>query len=322
MLSELGTYFSDRETKYEMINLVIQDLIGGVEVRSYEALDFETFVQIVDLAEPVTMKLTQIVSYTDEYGDTIRLAPNTEYEVDGRMALGILTYDDGFGDSGRIDRTASYLMEYVTAMTTTYSEEQMDAYLSSYYETVLTTGSTDSETDYLETCLKLTEENLSFYTFKGTQTNDTYVLDSAKIIEDIKIIMGEEAYAIATGTEVGTAEETTTEAEEETDTAEEATTEAEEDVVSSMGKSISVYNGAYINGLAGKWSNRLEAAGYTIERVDNYTEETLDNGKIIVKEEGWGVDLQQEYFPNAVIEVGTPEYGMDIQIILGRSEDF
>lgn len=328
--SELGTYFEDQETKYEMINLVVQDLIGGVEVRSYEAMDYETFVEMINWAEPVILKMTQIVSYTNEEGDTVRLAPNTEYEVDGRMALGILTYDDGFGsgDSGRIDRTATYLKKFVTSMTTTYTEEQMDEFLSSYYSTVLTTGSTDSESDYLATCLALDEDSLSFYTLKGTQKEDAYVLDPEKIIEDIKLVMGEDEYALATGT---TVEDEDTDDSEEKDTdstgednttaSEEATTE-DENVISSKDKSISVYNGAHISGIAGKWSNRLEADGYSVQRVDNYTGETLEHGKIIVKEEGWGKDLQEEYFPEAVIEVGTPDYGMDIQIILGRSEDF
>lgn len=322
-LSEVGTYFSEKETAYEMINLIIQELMGGVEVRSYEALDYDTFIQMVDLAEPVTMQLTQIVSYTDEYGDTKQLAPNNDYEVDGRMALGILTYTDGFGsgDSGRIDRTAAYLKEFVTSMTTTYTEEQMDAFLSSYYgELVKSTGSTDSETDYLDDILSLTEDNLSFYTLKGTQSETAYTLDAEKIQEDLKILMGEEAYAIATGTEVDDSDEGVS--EESTTAAEEATTAAEEDVISSKDKTISIYNGAYINRLAGDWRDRLEEEGYTIGRIDDYDGETLDHGKIIVKEEGWGKDLQEEYFPEASIEVGTPEDGMDIQIILGRSEDF
>lgn len=103
--------------------------------------------------------------------------------------------------------------------------------------------------------------------------------------------------------------------DQETDSSEDQPEE-----ISSVGKSISIYNGSRINGLAGRWKEKLTEDGYYIERVDNYSE-TLDNGIILVKEEGMGLDLQREYFPDAEIQVGTPEDDVDIQIILGKSED-
>ena len=143
-------------------------------------------------------------------------------------------------------------------------------------------------------------------------------MDSSRIQDDIKILMGEDAFELAT-----------TESQAETTTAAEAkSTEAEEEqeeetsLISSKDKTITIYNGAYINGLAGRWRDRLQEDGYQIEGIYNYSGGTRDTGKIIVSEEGMGVDLQKEYFPNAEIEVGVPEEGVDIQIILGRSEDF
>lgn len=60
--------------------------------------------------------------------------------------------------------------------------------------------------------------------------------------------------------------------------------------------------------------------GYQIARVDNYSE-SKTTGVILVTEEGMGLDLQREYFPEAEIQVGTPADDADIQIILGESED-
>lgn len=363
LLSDLGTYFYDRETKYQMIMLVIEDMLGGVKINSYEAMDYNTFVQVADLADPVMLELSQIVIFTDLQGEKHRLAPNTEYEIDGNMALGIMTYDDGFGsgDSGRMERTASYLKAFITSLTKNYTEEQMKEFLTSYYDMVISTGGTDDEDAYAKACLSIEKDTLSFYTMKGTQQEECYILDQEKIQDEIKEALGIIEYALLTDGDVDVAvkeaiaedsdsadtqtddnsvsnttankaetttkeEDTTVEAQgttAEAGTTTEATTEEEPDtVISSMDKTISIYNGAYINGLAGKWNRRLQAAGYDIEKVDNYEEATLDNGKIIVKEEGWGEDLQKEYFPNATIEVGTPEAGMDIQIILGKSEDF
>lgn len=316
-LSSIGTYYSELKTKYKMTTKAVQELIGGVEIDSYEALDYESMIQVVDLAEPVKCKLSQMVAYTDETGETMKLTPGEEHEIDGRKALGILTYTDGFGagDGGRIERSSAYLMEYVTAITTSYSKKQMSEYLSNYCNLITTNGSISDAISYLEDCLKLNEENLSFYTLKGTQKEEEYVLDGAKIQDDMKIIMGEDAFNLATTEEIK--EITTVAAEEGTTTAEE-----NEETISSRDKTITIYNGAYINGLAGKWRDRLSEEGYQIEGIYNYSGGTRDNGKIIVKEEGLGEDLKNEFFPNAEIEVGTPDDGADIQIILGRSEDF
>lgn len=344
-LSDIGTYFSERETKYEMINAVMQDYIGGIEVRSYEALDYDTFIQMIDLVNPVSFELTQIVSYLDENGETVQLSPNEDYLVDGKMALGMLTYSDGFGngDGGRIDRTAKYLTKFVTSITASHTKEQMAEFLTSYYDMVLTTGSTDNEQEYVEDCLNLTEENLTFYTLKGTQTEEAYVLDRDKIQEDMAILMGEDEFTIATGKEAPKSEEDTSEASgtntagEETatkdtegTTAGEATTESTEDTtsrtttgISSKDLSISVYNGAYINGLAGKWKAKLQAEGYYISHVNNYEDAVLENARIIVRQDGMGEDLKRLYFPHATIEVGIPDDDdADIQIILGKSEGF
>ena len=319
-LKDFGACYSDTKTKYEMITKVMQELIGGVSIDSYEALDYDGLIQVVDLADPVTVKVNEMVTYVDEDGETYKLTPGQEHEIDGRRALGILTYTDGFGsgDGGRIERSSDYLMEYVTSITTSYNKTQMSEYLSQYCKLIVTNGTINDASTYVEECLKLNEENLSFYTLKGSQKEDTYLLDSSRIQDDIKILMGEDAFELAT-----------TESQAETTTAAEAkSTEAEEEqeeetsLISSKDKTITIYNGAYINGLAGRWRDRLQEDGYQIEGIYNYSGGTRDNGKIIVSEEGMGVDLQKEYFPNAEIEVGVPEEGVDIQIILGRSEDF
>lgn len=326
MLSKIGTYYYDRETKYEMITKVIRDLIGGIKIDSYEALDYDSLIKVADLAKPVTVKLGQMVTYVDENGQNMKLTPGEEHEIDGRKAIGILTYTDGFGsgDGGRIERSVAYLMKYVTSMTTTYTRKEMSQYLSDYYGLVTTNGSLQDVDSYVADCLKLNEESLSFYTLKGSQQEDVYILDKDKIRNDMKILMGEEAYNLAS---TGQSETTTTAATtaDENVTEEGSTqTSPEEDTaaISSKDKTITIYNGAYINGLAGKWRKRLSEDGYYVEGIYNYTGGTRENGKIIVNEEGLGKDLQKEYFPNAEIEVGTPDDGADIQIILGRSEDF
>jgi len=97
-------------------------------------------------------------------------------------------------------------------------------------------------------------------------------------------------------------------------------TEEQIEEISSKGKLISVYNSTKISGLAGRWSDKLRNDGYRIQVINNY-DELLEEGLIIVKEKGMGLDLQKKYFPNAAVKVGKPDDEVDIQIILGKSED-
>ena len=307
-LAEIGTYFGDSNTKYKMINKVMEEIMGGIRISSYEYMNYDQLMQVIDLAAPVKTKLGDLISYVDEEGHTLSLTPNDEHEIDGRKALAVLTYDDGFGlgDSGRIKRSADYLTKYVTSITKKYNEEQMADYLKKYYEIVGKGGSGSDYEGYIHDCLKLDEENLSFYSLKGEQEENVYVLDVEKIREDIKIVMGEEAYAIATEGK-----------QKPEQTKPEAVTE-----VLSKDKAIGIYNSTKINGLAAGWKEKLEAEGYQVQGVYDYSGDPMTTGKIIVREEGMGKDLQKNYFPDVVIETGDPENGEDIQIVLGETEDF
>lgn len=91
---------------------------------------------------------------------------------------------------------------------------------------------------------------------------------------------------------------------------------AGENVKSSKGLNILVLNGSQISGLASATREKLSADGYTVGNIGDYTEETLTQTRIIVKEDGYGKDLQS-YFNSPEIITGTVQDGYDIQIILG-----
>ena len=75
-------------------------------------------------------------------------------------------------------------------------------------------------------------------------------------------------------------------------------------------------NGSQISGLASATREKLSADGYTVGNIGDYTEETLTQTRIIVKEDGYGKDLQS-YFNSPELITGTVQDGYDIQIILG-----
>ena len=89
----------------------------------------------------------------------------------------------------------------------------------------------------------------------------------------------------------------------------------------SYGLNIEVANGSNTDGLAAKNKSKLEADGYTVTGVLNYTGEKTENTRIYVRKDGQGKDLKN-YYPDCTIETNTDLLGenTDILIILGTNE--
>lgn len=118
-----------------------------------------------------------------------------------------------------------------------------------------------------------------------------------------------------------TTETLPTDATSEEPVTEEPTSEepATVEQISSVGHPIEVLNSTEVAGVAAGWQEKLNNAGFTVSQIGNYEVETLTNSKIIVTQDGMGMDLL-EYFPNASIEVGTIDSGAEIQVIVGTSD--
>lgn len=79
---------------------------------------------------------------------------------------------------------------------------------------------------------------------------------------------------------------------------------------------VEILNASNITGLAASYQQDLINAGYQVADIGNYTQGTLTQTKIIVKEESMGQGVLK-FFPNARIEIGTLREGLDIQVLLG-----
>ncbi len=88
---------------------------------------------------------------------------------------------------------------------------------------------------------------------------------------------------------------------------------------SSKGLNIIVLNGSRINGLASATQTKLNADGFSVNQIGDYTDETLTHTRIIVKESGIGNDLAG-YFTDPEIVTGDVQEGFDIEIILGTAD--
>lgn len=172
----------------------------------------------------------------------------------------------------------------------------MKEYLAKFYEVAKSNLSLQSKQKYASTYRNVNRDYIYYHVIPGVQQTDNYHVDTELTKELIMQLVNNEAYTI--------------------------TQDAKQNVepISSVGLRISLLNGSQITGLASQYSNIIKEAGYEIAEIGNYTEDVLQDTKIIVAREGMGRDLLP-LFKNAIIEVGTVPIGYDIQIILGVSEN-
>ena len=172
----------------------------------------------------------------------------------------------------------------------------MKEYLARFYEVAKSNLSLESKQKYASTYRNVNRDYIYYHIIPGVQEIDYYDADTELTKEFIDQLVNNEAYTV--------------------------TQDAQQNVepISSVGLRISLLNGSKITGLASKYSSIIQNAGFGVAEIGNYTDEILQDTKIIVTEEGMGRDLLP-LFQNAVVEVGSVPIGFDIQIILGVSEN-
>ncbi|WP_455716598.1 LytR C-terminal domain-containing protein [Anaerosporobacter sp.] len=172
----------------------------------------------------------------------------------------------------------------------------MKEYLSRFYGVAKSNLSLEGKQKYASTYRNVNRDYIYYHIVPGIHQTDYYDVDLELTKNLVSQLVNNEAYTI--------------------------TQDATQDVaeVSSVGLRISLLNGSKITGLASKYSTIIQNAGFSVSEIGNYTDEILQNTKIVVTQEGMGRDLLP-LFQDAVIEVGTVPVGFDIQIILGVSEN-
>lgn len=326
-LTDIGTYYGSSVEKYEQTVKAMEEIFQE-EIPSYETLNFDDFISLINLIDPIEYELDTKLSYYDMDHQVATAGPG-KVKIGGYKALGIVTFLDkdekkkqlqeekstrntepdpstttnntnktistkteSLDENGRIKAASNYLTKYVAEVMKICTRTDMLDYLNSYYQLLSTNGNVNDITKYIDNFLDLKEEKINFYTVKGSRNDDKYIINSENAASALTNMMEE--------------------VKEEDDT------EEEKDIKDSKTLNIEILNGAYIQGIAAEWKKKLESEGFTIKDIDTYGSEAPKNGLIIVTEEGMGEDLKK-YLPDAKIQVGELESDIDIQIILGRN---
>lgn len=327
-LTDIGTYYGSSVEKYEQTVKAMEEIFQE-EIPSYEALNFDDFISMINLIDPIEYELDTELSYYDKEHQIAVVGPG-KVKIGGYKALGLVSFLDkderkkelqeekstrntepdpstttnntnktistkteSLDENGRIKSASNYLTKYVTkVIESCVTRENILDYLSSYYQLLSTNGNVSDITKYIDNFLDLKEEKIHFYTVKGSRNDDKYTINSDKAASALTNMMEE--------------------VKKEDDT------EEEKDTKDSKTLNIEILNGAYIQGIAAEWKKKLESEGFTIKNIDTYGSEAPADGLIIVKEKGMGEDLKK-YLPDAKIQVGELESDIDIRIILGKN---
>ena len=184
---------------------------------------------------------------------------------------------------------------YKQKLRTYTDKESLAEYISNYYEKMYSNLSLHDKLGYVEEYLQLDLAKIHYYCMPGLYDSEHYyMIDEQASAKLLKKLDGQASYT-------GKQEAYETPAPQSADSV------------------LSVMNSTGVSGVAAGYQSILTKAGYTVAGIGDYTAGTLETTKIIVRDEGEGEDLKA-YFDNPVIEVGVPEEGIDIQIIVGNRD--
>ncbi len=289
--------YSGQEMGCQNAVLQIEDLLG-IKIDHYVKVDLEAFRQIVDAIGGVEVDVPQDMYWDmSDTGDPIINLKKGVQVLDGDKAEQLVRfrrYVDG--DVGRIQVQQLFLMALAQKVLSTESiVKNLPDYVSVLYKYVETDISLSDALKYVNYIKKIDLSKMTMETLPGVGQyvgNVSYFIHDA---EATKEMVDRVFYSVASK-------------------------ESDGESADSKSLLIEVSNGGNVNGLAGRFSEKLEAEGYRMADPTTYSGTQMDYTRIQVKTEGVGSDLVQ-YFNDAKVEVAPSGVGSaDIRIILGTNE--
>jgi len=205
----------------------------------------------------------------------------------------------GFSD-GTTTKIASWKKSFRKACAKLDGEKGVSDYIKKLYDKgAVSNLSVGNRQKYAEKLARLKKSDIHFYPsyLKSDESSGNYVYDNEKTAKLLSNILANSDSCY----DSWLAEATMVNAEKSTD------------------KRIYIANGARVSGLASSYQTILVGDGYQVTGIGNYTDELLEDTRILVREEGMGQDLLS-YFNNASIETADLPDDIDIEIILGTAD--
>lgn len=294
-INEMTSYVGiDHVTEFTIPQ--IEDILD-VPIDNYVIITLSAFREIVDAVGGVEVDVPALdgngLHYDDNSQDLhIHLSPGVQ-TLDGEEAEGLVRFRKGYaeGDVGRIKTQQLFLEGLFNKITSPQIITKVPAIISTVLKTVTTDIKLSEISEYTPYLKSLGESNLKCDIIPG---ESSYQNSKSYFIPDeaaMPAFIQEMLYG--------------------NDTNEEST-----EVIIDQTVSIEVLNSTDVNGLAGKAKETLEASGYQVASIGNYTADVLPQTAIYVKDKTLGAQFLA-YYSNATI-IESEQIPYDVQIVLGN----
>lgn len=281
-IGRLKSYFSNSEDAYGYGELIVEKMLG-IKISYYTVLDQETY------DSHYTKKMTKVRFRQDVDETTATPGPD-----------GVVPTSQLKRVNERISVASSLYIRELKDISG--DQEKIAEYIKQQYERVESNLTVYNKIGYIECYEKMDVDYFHYWGVPGTFNNKVFTVDTKAAKEFIiKLADNTESYS---GPQQGLQDALSVQGNK---------------VKSSKGLSIIILNGSRINGLAAATQTKLVTAGFTVKEIGDYTEETLTQTRIIVKQKGIGNDLAG-YFNNPEVVTGEVREGFDIEIILGTAD--
>lgn len=186
--------------------------------------------------------------------------------------------------------------KFIEKLSLVDSEQKLEDFVKERYSSVESNLSEKNKLKYIPDYFKVNLDHIYFHCIYGTNEGADFIPDTEAASNLLQKLQTNTAAYM--------------EAQKE---------EAVSNEKASLGFRIRILNGSNITGLAAGYGEKLSADGYTVTSIGNDVNRSAETTRITVKREGTGSDLLS-YFNQAVIQSGTLEEGIDIEIILGSND--
>ncbi len=292
-LNEMSAYSGiDKLREYTIPQI---ETLLNLKVDNYVVITLDAFRKIVDEVGGVEVDVPMAMDYEDPYQDLyIHLKPGPQV-LDGEHAEMLVRFRKGYaeGDVGRIRTQQLFLEAFAKKVLNPAiltKVPQLVPVLISSVKTDILPGEISTYYKYMK---DFDIANLSFDMVPGDGQRINgkayYVIDKAAMPEFIDRVIYDKV------------------------------PEPDPEPIVDKNVTIEILNGGGIKGAAGAARDTLQAAGYTVANIGNYTESTMQTTTIYAKDKARGLQFKT-YYPNAIV-TQTEAITTDIQIILGSNPE-
>lgn len=271
----------------------------GVTIDNYIIVNIDAFNQIVDAIGGVDLEVPQDIKYTDHSGGLYIDLKAGYQHLDGDKAEQFVRFRKyPNGDVDRIAAQQIFLDAFAEKVLSPSIITKLPKLVGILFNSIKTDASLAELSQYYQYVGSFNKENLSFHTLPGEGRYEGGASYFFPYEDETAAMVQEVFYDQTPAGEAGESEEAA------------PTVEIDKAV------SLVVLNGSGITGAASTARDALNAEGYSVQEVGNYSSTDIEATFIHAKEAAKAAQFKA-YYPNAQITTN-PSLTTDVQIVLGK----